>query len=114
MGMKDPTFLGKLKTAWDLEFKKNNKLILILCGSVSSWIEKNILKNTGFVGRIDLVLSLDELSLSESFTLLGKQAQFLSSYEIFKILSVTGGVPRYLENIIPKQSAEENIKRSAL
>lgn len=111
MGMKDPTFLGKLKTAWDLEFKNNNKLILVLCGSVSSWIEDNILRSTGFVGRIDLVLSLEELSLSESLTLLGKQAQSLSSYEIFKILSVTGGVPRYLETILPKHSAEENIKR---
>lgn len=111
MGMKDPTFLGKLKNAWDLDFKNNNELILILCGSVSSWIENNILKNTGFVGRIDLVLSLEELSLSESLMLLGKPAQTLSSYEIFKILSVTGGIPRYLESVLPKYSAEENIKR---
>lgn len=29
----------------------------------------------------------------------------------FKILSVTGGVPRYLEEINPKISAEENIRR---
>lgn len=111
MGMKDPTFLGKLKIAWDLELKKNNKLILVLCGSVSSWIEENILKSTGFVGRIDLVLTLKELSLKESLSLLGKQAQSLSPFEIFKILSVVGGVPRYLEMILPKHSAEENIKR---
>lgn len=111
MGMKDPTFLAKLKTAWDLQFKKNTKLILILCGSVSSWIEDNILRNTGFVGRIDMVLSLEELSLAESLSLLGKQAQSLSYFEIFKILSVTGGVPRYLESVLPQHSAEENIKR---
>jgi AAA+ ATPase superfamily predicted ATPase len=111
MGMKDPTFLGKLKTAWDLQFKNNSDLTLILCGSVSSWIEKNILKNTGFVGRIDLTLTLDELSLGESLMLLGKQAQGLSSMEIFKILSVTGGIPRYLEIILPQFSAEDNMKR---
>ena len=39
----DPTFLGKLKTVWDTDYKKNNQLTLILMGSVSSWIEKNIL-----------------------------------------------------------------------
>lgn len=111
MGMKDPTFLGKLKTAWDVEFRRNPQLIMILCGSVSSWIEENILKNTGFVGRIDLVITLDELSLCESVALLGKKAQHLSSFEIFKLLSVTGGVPRYLENIRPQDSVEENIKR---
>ena len=41
MGFKDPTFLGKLKNAWDLHFKKNSELVLVLCGLVSSWIEKN-------------------------------------------------------------------------
>lgn len=111
MGMKDPTFLGKLKNAWDMALKQNNKLTLILCGSVSSWIEDNILKNTGFVGRIDLVLTLEELSIPESLALLGKQSQMLSPFELFKILSVTGGVPRYLEAIQLKHSAEENIKR---
>ena len=37
----DPTFLPKLKTAWDTQFKQHN-VMLIVCGSVSSWIE-NIL-----------------------------------------------------------------------
>lgn len=64
MGDKDPTFLGKLKTAWDIHFKKNSELILILSGSMSSWIDKNILSSTGFVGRISVDMTLDELPLS--------------------------------------------------
>lgn len=43
MGSFDHTFLGKLKTAWDLYFKNNPKLLMILSGSMSSWIDKNIL-----------------------------------------------------------------------
>ena len=38
MGTLDPSFLGKLKTAWDTQFKKNSRLLFVLCGSVSSWI----------------------------------------------------------------------------
>ena len=34
----------------------------------------------------------------------------VSAYEQLKVLSVTGGVPRYLEEIKPSLSAEENIK----
>ncbi len=34
----------------------------------------------------------------------------MSAYEKLKILGVTGGVPRYLEEIEPSLSAEENIK----
>ena len=52
MGSEDPNFLGHLKNAWDLYFSTNPNLILILCGSVSSWIEANILSNTGFLGRV--------------------------------------------------------------
>jgi hypothetical protein len=61
MGSEDPDFLGQLKTAWDLQLSDNPELILILCGSVSSWIEENILQSTGFVGRISLNMALDEL-----------------------------------------------------
>lgn len=49
MGSKDPDFLGKLKNAWDLQWMHHPKLILILCGSISAWIEKNILSSTAFL-----------------------------------------------------------------
>lgn len=112
MGSQDPTFLGKLRTVWDVEFKKNDQLVLVLCSSVSTWIEKNIISDTGFFGRISLMLGLGELPLQDCGAFWGgKQHQGVSPYEKFKILSVTGGVPRYLEEIQPKLTAEENIRR---
>lgn len=111
MGSKDSTFLGKLKNAWDLEFKKNAELILILCGSVSTWIEKNIVNSTAFFGRVSLHITLDELPLADCNTLLSKQGFSGSVYEVFKLLSVMGGVPWYLENIYPDRNADDNIKR---
>ncbi|MCW5588458.1 MAG: AAA family ATPase [Legionellales bacterium] len=111
MGSKDPDFLGKLKNAWDLYFKKNPKLILILCGSVSSWIEKNIVRSTGFMGRPSMYMTLEELPLNECNKFWNKQDKNVSAFEKFKIFTVTGGVPRYLELLNPKISAEENIKR---
>ncbi|MES2199010.1 MAG: ATP-binding protein [Chlamydiota bacterium] len=111
MGHNDDTFLAKLKNSWDLEFKKNPNLILILSGSNATWIEKNILTDTGFVGRISYRLTLEELSLFESNKFWGKNTANISSFEKFKILSITGGVPRYLEEILPQESAEENIQR---
>jgi uncharacterized protein len=111
IGMNDPTFLGKLKTAWDTDFKKNSKLILMLTGSVSSWIEKNILSSTGFVGRISLDLTLNELPLYRCDEFWQAERNRVSPYEKFKLLAVTGGVPRYLEEIIPNLSSEENIRR---
>jgi hypothetical protein len=111
MGSEDPDFLGQLKAAWDLYFSTNPELILILCGSVSSWIEENILRSTGFVGRVSMDIALDELSIAESGEFWGAQKNRVSAYEKFKLLAVTGGIPKYLEEIIPSQSAEDNIHR---
>jgi AAA+ ATPase superfamily predicted ATPase len=110
MGSKDPHFLGKLKNAWDMEFKQNPELMLILCGSISSWIEENILKSTGFMGRISLTLYLQELKLPECNHFLDLIGFRGCDYERFKILSVTGGIPRYLEEIQPHLPAEANLQ----
>lgn len=113
IGSLDITFLGKLKSAWDLHFKNNPELLMILSGSMSSWIDKNILSSTGFMGRLSLELTLDELPLSVCDLFWGKKSALISPYEKFKLLSVMGGVPRYLEEIDPDLSAEQNIYRLA-
>jgi uncharacterized protein len=97
MGSKDPTFLGKRKNAWDLQFKKNDRLVFVVCGSASSWIEENLLSSTGFVGRISYRLTLEELPLPDCNRF---WPDSIATYEKFKILSVTGGVPKYLEEIV--------------
>lgn len=111
MGSKDRTFLGKLKIVWDLYFSKMPNLILILCGSVSSWIEKNIISSTAFFGRISHKIHLRELSLIECSQLLQKIGFQGSAQEKFMILSLTGGIPWYLEQINSKFTALENIRR---
>ena len=111
VALKDPTFLGKLKTAWDQYFRLNPKLIMILSGSMSAWIEENILSSTAFVGRISLNLTLEELPLHQCSHFWGKKEALISSYEKLKLLSVTGGIPRYLEELDPEVSSDENIRR---
>jgi AAA+ ATPase superfamily predicted ATPase len=111
MGSLDAAFLGKLKTAWDKYFKKNPRLVLLLSGSMSAWIEKHILRSTGFFGRIALDIVLKELPLYHCSHFWRSYEKLTSAWEKFKMLSITGGVPLYLESINPKVSAEENIRR---
>lgn len=113
MGGAAPDFPGDLKTAWDVEFKSHPKLVLVLCGSVSAWISDNILHGTGFAGRRSLDLVLGELPLADCVKFWGKAAARISAGEILDVLSVTGGVPRYLEELDPSLSADENIRRMA-
>ena len=109
MGSKDPLFLGKLKIAWDQYFSKNPKLVLIVASSIASWIDENILNSTGFFGRVDTTLTLKELPLHDCVKFFGKKAKTISPYEKLKLFSITGGVPKYLEAIDPKISAEDNV-----
>lgn len=111
MAVGDPTFLGKLKNTWDELFKKNPDLMLILCGSISSWIEKNILASTAFLGRIHYVLTLKELPLSACSRFWGTQRSQVSHYDQLKYLAITGGIPLYLESLDPKRPVEENIQK---
>ncbi len=113
MALEDPDFPGKIKIAWDKYFKKNPKMILFLCGSVSTWIKKNIVNNTGFHGRISLKLNLRELPLNICKKFWGRYENKISNLEKLRLISVTGGIPKYLEEINPKITAEENIRRMA-
>ena len=111
MALGDRDFPGQLKIIWDTELSKHPNLILVLCGSISSWIDNNILNNTGFRGRISVSLCVRELSLFYCNQFWDRAPGKISSFEKLKLLSITGGVPKYLEEINLKQSAEDNIKR---
>jgi uncharacterized protein len=86
------------------------QLVLILSSSMSSWIEKNILSSTGFLGRISVEMTLDELPLDVCDQFWQGHRERVSACEKFKVLAVTGGVPRHLEEIQPEWSAEDNIR----
>ena len=105
------SFPEVLKSAWDDVFKKHPKLILVLCGSVSHWITKNIIENNAYVGRRSLDMVVPELPLTECVKFWGNRATHTDPREIIDVLSVTGGIPRYLEEINPSLTAEENIRR---
>lgn len=109
----DDSFADDLKIAWDTNLKRHDRLILILCGSVSSWIRDNIVENGAYLGRRSLDIVVRELPLADCARFWEGASARLAPGEFFDVLSVTGGVPRYLEEIDPGASAAENIRRLA-
>ena len=110
MGHYDTSFAAFLKDAWDLHFSRRPNLVLVLAGSVSAWIQKNILNSKAFVGRISKEIPLTELSLAECRRFWGNAADRVSDAEILDMLSVTGGIPKYLEEMDLSLSVEENVR----
>ena len=112
-GHYDPAFSGYAKIAWDKYWKKHDRLIVVLCGSVSGWIREHIIDSGAFYGRRSLDVVVRELPPAECVKFWGEAAGRVDSREIVDVLSVTGGVPRYLEEIDPGLSAAENVRRMA-
>ena len=111
LGHYDEMFADTLRIAWENYWKKHDRLIVVLCGSVSTWIKENVIDNSAYLGRRSLDLVVGELPLKECVRFWGAQAERIAAKEIVDILSVTGGVPRYLEEVDPGMSADENLKR---
>ena len=111
MGHYDPSFAALLKDAWDIKFSRRANLVFVIAASVSAWIQRNVLNSKAFVGRISLDIRLAELTLAQSREFWGRKAARVAEREILDTLSVTGGVPKYLEEINPSLSAAENIRR---
>ena len=110
MGDDDPQFTGYLKIAWDQYFSKYDKLVVVLAGSVSVWIEKNILAHTAFLGRVSTVLSPKQLSLQEIKPFFANEKN-LSTYDKLKFLSITGGVPKYINEYKRQKTVQQNLQQ---
>lgn len=110
LARKSRTFLSEFHTLWETCFSQKKNFMLIVAGSLSSWIKDNFVMHQGYVGRVSKDIVLKELSLQDSAAFFGSRLQRLSSYEVIKQLCTTGGVPRYLEEIDPRKSADANIK----
>jgi len=113
LGHYDETFADFVKIAWDNHWSKHDRLIVVVCGSVSGWIKEQFVDNGAFFGRRSLDLVVKELPLRECVKFWGRSAARVETREIVDVLSVTGGVPRYLKEVDPGASAVTNLARLA-
>ena len=96
-----------LKYYWDNHWKEKS-IMLILCGSVASFMVKKVIRARSLYGRITLEILLKGLPADEASCLFGKKR---SKEEILKYLLVFGGVPKYLEEINLARSFNQNMNR---
>lgn len=99
--------ISELKFAWDNQFIKNNKVHLILCGSVSSFMVKKVLRSRALYGRIKVEIQLQPLTIPEVVpAFINKR----SLQDILELYMVTGGIPQYLKMVDPIKSPLLNIE----
>ncbi len=106
----NPSIPSILQYLWDAEFKEQN-IMLILCGSAMSFIEKELLaEKNPLYGRATGIYKMTEMEFYDAI-------KFFPDYsEEDKVLaySILGGIPHYLCQFRPNSSLAENIKKNIL
>lgn len=90
--------------------RAEHDVFLIVCGSASSWIVKNLLKNTeGLYGRLTDRLQLRPFTLSECEEYAKRLGLELTRAEIAEAYMIFGGIPYYWSLLRNDLSLAQNI-----
>jgi uncharacterized protein len=85
---------------WNDYLSKNKNFILVICGSASSWIEKNITNNRmGMHNRLTEIIMLKPFTLQETKLFLESKRIKYTNSEISRLYMSLGGIPYYLDGI---------------
>ncbi len=101
--------IGYLKFYWDNKWQDHPHLMVILCGSVASWMVKNVVRSKALYGRISENILVEPLRPFEVAEFIGKHR---GQREILEYLLCFGGVPKYLEEFDFSQSIQLNIEKT--
>lgn len=99
-----------LRNLWD-EVWKDSNIMIILCGSAMSFIEKELLaEKNPLYGRATGIYKMTEMSFYDAI----KFFPDYSARDKVLVYSVLGGIPHYLRQFDAGLSLEENIKQNIL
>ena len=106
-------FLSAFSYFWNSWAVKQSHLLIIICGSAASWMIKNVVNNKGGLhNRITQTIRLLPFTLQETETYLHNRHVQLDRYQVLQIYMAMGGIPHYLKNIKPGESAAQGIDRT--
>jgi len=99
------TLLSIIKYYWD-NFWKESGVMLILCGSIASFMVQKVLHSKALYGRIGLEILLKGLKPDEVTAFFNNKK---SNEEILKYILIIGTIPKYLEYINQSRSFSWNV-----
>jgi len=112
MGMSNSKFVSALDHFWNRWISSRDDVLLIVCGSATSWIIDNIVNNTGGLhNRLTDQIQLAPFTLCECEEFFKDKGIILPKYQILESYMIFGGVPYYLDFIEADRSLAQNVDR---
>ena len=105
-------FVKALDWFWNSWASKQPDIFMVVCGSATSWIVKNIINNKGGLhNRITHEMHLDPFTLAETSTYLEAEGFVWDEISIVQTYMTRGGIPYYLSLLKPDLSISQNIDK---
>lgn len=105
-------FLPAFESFWNGWCSGRDNIMLIVCGSATSWILGNLAHNKGgLYGRLTDEIKLSPFTLKECEEYLNHDGIEFSRYDIAQCYMVFGGIPYYLSYFRKGLSFEQNVDK---
>lgn len=105
-------FLAAFEQFWNGWAVKQPKLVVVICGSAVSWmLQKVVRQRGGLHNRVTRRIRLEPFSLAEIEELLRSRHVAVGRYQLIELYMALGGIPHYLSQVRPGESAAEAIDR---
>ena len=103
-------FLTALEHFWNGWASGRPDVFLIVCGSATSWVVKNLLKSKGGLhNRVTRRMRLLPFTLNEAESYLNEKEINLGRYRICEMYMIFGGIPYYLSLLGKGLSLPQNV-----
>ncbi|MBR4392365.1 MAG: ATP-binding protein [Bacteroidales bacterium] len=102
--------VSALEHFWNNWAVTQKDLVLVVCGSATSWITRKILKNKGGLhNRVTQKLFIRPFTLAECRDYIRHQGIEMDDKEIAECYMIMGGIPYYLKNLRRGASLSQNV-----
>ena len=103
-------FKSALDYFWNTYASTNPDILLIICGSATSWIMNNILKDKGgFYNRVTKKMLISPFTLNECNEYYKMNNIVFSDRQIIESYMIFGGIPYYLNLLDKRLSLAQNV-----
>lgn len=103
-------FMTGFEAFWNGWACHRKNLMVIVCGSSSSWILTNIINNHGgLYGRVTFEIKLKPFTLRECEQFITSKEICMSRYDVIQAYMMVGGIPYYLRYFNKRLSLAQNI-----
>ena len=105
-------FMQAFENFWNMWASRQKNLIVVICGSAAAWMIQKVINNRGGLhNRVTRKMRLLPFTVSETEKFLRARKVNIDRFQVLQLYMAMGGIPHYLKEIEPGESATQAIDK---